>query len=318
MSVMKSRPTNHRPSTTFERVGAGQPAPMGIIPALLIEMRPNQWVKNLACLAGVIFSGKLFEAASWFQAMVGFASYCLASSAIYILNDFFDREKDRLNPRTASRPLASGALATWVAAVAFVALLALAGLGAAWLETRCIAVLATYVIMNVLYTLRLKQIVIADVMCIALGFVFRVMFGVYAVHELPTPWIVLCIFFLALFLGFAKRRSELTSPYRARSVLEKYGAGYLDVLLTMSATLAILCFSMFTVLSHKNSTLVVTIVPVVYCIYRYMLHVIIHAKGESPERLLLSDKRIWVGVAAWLLSYIAIHYGNIRLFVEAS
>ena len=316
MNKTKVHPANHRPSAIFERVEPSRATPMGVIPALFIEMRPHQWIKNLTCLAGLIFSGKLIEAGAWFQAMVGFASYCMASSAIYLLNDIFDRKKDRLNPRTASRPLASGALAVWVAIVAFASLLTLAGLGAAWLDLRCLAVLAAYAIMNIAYTLHLKQVVIVDVMCIALGFVLRVMFGVYAVDKLPTPWIVMCIFFLAMFLGFAKRRSEFVSPYRARSVLDKYGEGYLDSLLTMSATLAVLCFSMFTILSHKNPTLVITIVPVVYCVYRYMLLVLIHDKGESPERLLLSDKRLWVGGTAWLLSYFVINYYNIQMFVE--
>src|SRR5205823_5340691 len=97
----------------------------------------------------------------------------------------------------------------------------------------------------------------------------------------------------------------------ARPVLEKYHAGYLDTLLTMSATMTILCYAMFTVVSHKNPTLVVTVVPVVYCVNRYMLHVMTHNdRGESPDRILLADKRLWVGIVGWLASYVVIVYNN--------
>jgi 4-hydroxybenzoate polyprenyltransferase len=277
-------------------------------------------VKNLACLAGLIFSGQLFLFHSQVQALLGFLAFCFASSSVYILNDFLDREKDRLNPRTANRPLASGSLPLWLAGGAFVGLLSAACGLSLYLGAACFAILLMYSAMNVLYSVRVKQIVIADVICIALGFVLRVLLGVSAVGVRPTPWIVLCMFFLALFLGFAKRKSELSNvgadPGRARSVLTKYEASYLDTLLTMSSTMAILCYATFTVASNKNPSLVVTTVPVVYCVYRYMLQVIIHSKGESPDRLLLSDKRLWLGIICWISTYVMISYGNIHFFAE--
>jgi len=264
----------------------------------------------------------LFQLPAQLGAILGFLAFCFASSSVYILNDFLDREKDRLNPRTAGRPLASGALPLWLAGAAFVGLLLAAGGLSLYLGAASAGILAAYTAMNVLYSVRIKEIVIADVICIALGFVLRVMLGVYAVGARPTPWIVLCMFFLALFLGFAKRKSELasvgTASGRTRPVLSKYGASYLDTLLTMSSTMAILCYATFTVASNKNPSLVVTVVPVVYCVYRYMLQVIVHAKGESPDRLLLSDRRLWLGITCWLVSYVAISYGDIRIFAEVS
>jgi 4-hydroxybenzoate polyprenyltransferase len=298
----------------------GGPGPRVVARALLVELRPVQWVKNLACLAGLIFSGRLFVARSEAHAALGFWSFCFASSAVYILNDYLDREKDRLNPRTASRPLASGDLPVGVAAAAFLALVAAALAGAAFLGPPCVLVIATYGLMNVFYSMRLKEIVIADVMCIALGFVLRVLFGVYAVGVLPTPWIALCMFFLALFLGFAKRRAELSGlakdSAQVRPVLAKYDVNYLNMLLVMSATTAVLCYALFTVASHKNPTLIVTVVPVVYCVNRYLLQVVLYHRGASPDKILLSDKRLWVGIGAWLLAYIAITYGNIQLFSQ--
>jgi 4-hydroxybenzoate polyprenyltransferase len=281
-----------------------------------------QWVKILACLAGLVCSGRLFLFQHQSQAVLGFWCFCFASSAVYILNDFLDREKDRLNPRTATRPLASGDLPVWVAGTAFVALIALAAIGSARLGPSCLLVISTYGVMNVLYSIRLKQIVIADVMCIAIGFVLRVLYGVYAVGVLPTPWIALCMFFLALFLGFAKRKAELTGlgkdSAHARPVLAQYDVNYLNMLLAMSATMAILCYALFTVASHKNPTLAITIVPVVYCVNRYILQVMLNGRGESPDKILLSDKRLWVGIISWLFAYIIIVYGNIQLFAETS
>ncbi len=290
--------------------------------ALLFEMRPVQWIKNATCFAGLIFSGRLFVALHEWQAIVGFASFCLASSAVYVFNDIIDREKDRLNPRTASRPIASGALPVAVAGIAC-ALLALASvLSAVWLNASCLLVVVTYGVMNVFYSLRLKHIVITDVMCIAVGFVLRVVFGVYAVSALPTPWIALCMFFLALFLGFAKRKAELarfsaTDAAEFRPVLLKYDVNYLSMLLNMSATMAILCYALFTVTSNKNPTLVVTVVPVVYCVNRYLLQVMLYGHGASPDKILLSDRRLWAGILGWLVAYVAITYGDIQLFTNS-
>src|SRR5262249_49853317 len=128
--------------------------------ALVAELRPVQWVKNLACLAGLIFSGRLFIAQHEAQAVLGFWSFCFASSAVYILNDYLDREKDRLNPRTAGRPLASGDLPLWLAGIGFLVMVGAAGAGAARLGTSCVLTLAVYGLLNILYSLRLKEIVI--------------------------------------------------------------------------------------------------------------------------------------------------------------
>jgi 4-hydroxybenzoate polyprenyltransferase len=286
--------------------------------ALVREIRLKQWIKNFACLAGLIFSGQLFWFRSDLQAALGFLSFCFASSSVYILNDVVDREKDRQNPRTASRPIASGELSVGLAIAALACLVVAANAIAMSLGSHCALVVNAYLALNVLYSTRLKRAVIADVMCIAFGFVLRVMYGVYAVGAVPTPWIVLCMFFLALFLGFAKRRGELASfAHRsnlARPVLRKYSESYLDTLLMVTATLAILCYAMFTVVSHKNPTLIVTIVPVVYCIFRYLLHVMMHSRGESPDSILLTDKRLWSGMVCWISIYLSVSYFDINIF----
>ena len=284
-------------------------------------LRPSQWIKNLTCFAGLIFSGQLFHAVSQWEAIKGFWAFCFMSSTVYILNDIIDRDRDKLNPRTATRPLASGTISMRSAILLAVALIILAALLSSTLGTACSASLAVYGVMNVFYSLWLKRVVIVDVMCIAVGFVIRVMFGVYAVEDLPTPWIALCMFFLALLLGFSKRKAELInqshrSSSTARAVLRKYEPAYLDTLVTMSATMSILCYALFTVSSHRNPTLIITIVPVIYCVLRYLLQVILAGKGESPDEILISDKRLWTAVLIWLTLYCVIMYGNINIFAS--
>ena len=290
--------------------------------SLLIVLRPKHWVKNLFCFAGIVFSGQLFVMESILRSLWCFAAFCFAASATYIFNDIFDRQRDRYNPRTATRPIASGDLSLGMAVTTLALLSVVAIASSAWLAPGCLLIMACYFALNGLYSVRFKQTVIADVICIALGFVLRILYGVYAVNVPPTAWIVLCTFFLALFLGFAKRKAELArvgeGGSRARPVLQEYSSAYLDILLAMSATMSILCYALFTVSAQNNPTLIISIVPVVYCVMRYMLHVMINEAGESPENILLSDLNMWLGILAWALVYVAILYGDFHLFVEST
>ena len=314
---------NMHKATTFDDGFASQlAAPARLLAGLASEMRPKQWIKNLTCLAGLVFSGQLFDVTAVAMAWVGFAAFCAASSSIYILNDLVDLHVDRCNPRTRTRPLASGDLPVWLAVAASICLAIVSLFTAGSLNLACAVVLTMYLLLNVLYSTHLKHAVIADVMCIALGFVLRVLLGVYAVQVLPTAWIVICMFFLAIFLGFAKRKSELSNAEGdaslIRPVLTQYTAPLLDILLAMSATTAIVCYGLFTVTSSRNPTLIVTVVPVAFCVMRYLLHVIVHGKGDSPETILMSDKPLWLGIAAWLVLCVGILYGEIHLFAEVS
>jgi 4-hydroxybenzoate polyprenyltransferase len=288
------------------------------IGALVLAMRPHQWLKNLACLAGVIFSGQLFDTVMLLRAGLAVVAFSLAASAVYLLNDIIDRDRDRRNPRTAARPIASGRLTIAVAVAAFIVLLIIGLIIAADLGTPCLVILMSYHMLNIAYSLRLKRTVIADVICIALGFVLRVLMGVYAVQVLPSPWIVLCMFFLALFLGFGKRRAELgdlaDSAGQARPVLEKYAVVYLDFAIGLTATLTVTSYSLYCVAPHHDPTMAVTILPVVYCVLRYALQVIILGHGQSPERLLLRDEMLWIGILVWVVLSVCILYGKPGLF----
>ncbi len=181
------------------------------MPLLIEAARPGQWAKNLVCLFGVIFSGRLDEPRAVVLSTLTFITFSLASGAVYIFNDLLDVERDRRNPLTAKRPIASGRLKVPAAWLGIPVLLLGAWIGGSFLDVRAGTVVGAYVLLGALYCLFLKEIALWDIICVALGFVFRVISGVYAVGALPTPWIVLCTFFLALFLGLCKRLEEISN-----------------------------------------------------------------------------------------------------------
>jgi hypothetical protein len=236
--------------------------------------RPRQLIKNLACFAGLVFSGRLFEASPIGQSILAFLGFCMAASAVYLLNDVVDRNLDRLNPSKCDRPIASGLLPVSWALAGSVLLMAGASGITFILAPICLMTLAVYLVTNVAYSLRLKHTVLLDVLIIALGFVLRVLHGVYAIEVKPTSWIVLCMFFLGLFLGFAKRRREMHligdfEPF-CRPVLSKYAIGFLDLVPGMTATLAILCYALYTMTGQRgNASRVVSVPMVTYGVTRY-------------------------------------------------
>ena len=267
----------------------------------------------------MIFSGRLFVPEALWASFAAFWAFSFAASAVYLINDVIDRPLDRLNPLKRDRPIASGAApASWaLVGSTLLALLALAF--AVPLPPVCLAILVVYLLTNIAYSVRLKHVVLLDVGVIAFGFVLRVLHGVYAIEAKPTSWIVLCMFFLALFLGFAKRRGEMhlmgeDEPYR-RPVLAKYQIGFLDLLLCLTATITIVCYTVYTVTGRQgDATLVVTVPLVTYGVFRYMLLVMVDGEGESPDRLLLSDRLLVATSLTWALLCVIVIYSNVHLF----
>jgi 4-hydroxybenzoate polyprenyltransferase len=304
------------PTAEAEPLDAGA-ARGGRLGGLVASMRPRQWIKNLACFAGLVFSGHLFDAAAVGAAAWAFAGFCLASSSVYLVNDVFDRRADAANPKKRARPIASGRVPVGLALAASAALAAVAVASALPLTPGCLAVLVTYLLISLAYSARLKHTVLLDVVIIAVGFVLRILYGAFAVAVPPTPWIVLCMFFLALFLGFAKRRSELVRSEEGavgrRPVLVKYRTGLLDQLLAMTATMAITCYALYTVIGRPgHGTLVVTVPLVVYGIYRYLLIVLVFDVGDAPEKDLLNDLPLMAAALAWIVLCVVIIYFDIN------
>ena len=288
------------------------------MPPLIRLLRPHQWTKNLFCLLGVIFSGRFTQPRHVLAALLTFAIFCAAASAMYILNDCVDRERDRQHPRKRHRPIASGSIGVPAAALVAVALGAVSLVGAAWLALSVAVCVALYMLNNIAYSTRLKHLPIIDVLSIALGFSLRLSAGIYAIAELPTTWITLCTFFLSVFLGFAKRRAELTGTPgdgdNQRPVLAQYSKSFLDHLLSSAASMAVITYALFTTGAGKNPGLVLTVPVVFYAVTHYKRLVLLCDSGEEPERILLTDRRIQLSLAVWLLLYFLISYAEPQFF----
>jgi 4-hydroxybenzoate polyprenyltransferase len=286
---------------------------------ILISARPRQWTKNFVCFAALAFSGHLTNAQSEFTAFVGFCCFCLASSGIYIFNDICDRKRDQAHSSKRNRPIAAGRLSVPMASCEAAACLLAALALAAFLAPRFGHVLVLFLLLNIFYSLYLRNILILDVVSIALGFVLRVQSGIEALQASQSAWVLLCMFFMALFLGLGKRYGEIISlqgegSISQRSVLHSYSLPLLNNLLCLSATTALVCYSLYAVTVQKNETFLITIIPVTLGLARYLLLVIGRTEGQDPDELLTRDKPLVLTILVWALLCIAVLYGNFHLF----
>jgi len=285
--------------------------------ALIRLARPKHWVKN-----GFVAAPLLFARPEPFRTAVGLAAiavavFSLLASAIYCFNDVLDAESDRAHPTKRTRPVASGAVSPALG-IAWGLILAAAALALAWwqLPPAFLAVFGAYVVNNALYNVYLKQVAIADVISIAAGFVLRLVAGAIAIGVVASSWLLVCSFSLALFLGFGKRRSELALAEAGRAyrkVLEAYSSSTLDSAMSISATLTLMCYMLYTIApetqaTHHTANLVYTVPPVFYAMFRFIFKVQL-ANGESPEELLLGDRVMlamggaWVGLVLLVLKF---------------
>jgi 4-hydroxybenzoate polyprenyltransferase len=284
------------------------------LPATLRLLRPQQWTKNLACMAGVVFGGRLREPDAVLLDVAVVATFTLAASAVYVVNDLLDLPLDRQHATKRRRPLAAGEVAQGAAVTLALGTAALAAAGGAVLGRGVEACLAAYAALNVAYSLRWKHVPVLDVCCIALGYVLRVLAGILVLGDTPTGWILLCTFFLALFLGFTKRRAELVDPERGggeqRPALLGYDHRVLDSLVDGSATMAVMTYALFTATSGKNPTLIVTVPIVYYAIMHYRQAAQQSGFGQEPDRILLRDRTLQGCIVLWLALFILVFYGD--------
>jgi 4-hydroxybenzoate polyprenyltransferase len=276
----------------------------------LIEcMRPAQWIKNGFVLAVLVFASRLTDPTAVRHALAAFAAFCLVASGTYLWNDMLDREADRAHPEKQHRPIASGRLSPVVASVAG-SIFLVSGAWTAFLVNRPTGlVLLTYMMMNILYVFWLKHMAILDVMCIALGFVLRVMAGASAVDVTASHWLLLCTFLLALFLGVAKRRNEIATladgKGKHRKVLNQYSIEWLDQAGTVLSGAAIVSYALYTVAPETQArfhtdSLIYTVPFVVYGILRYLHLTHFSSVSGNPTAALTGDKSLMLCVGAWL------------------
>jgi 4-hydroxybenzoate polyprenyltransferase len=244
--------------------------------------------------------------------VAAFAVICITSSTVYIFNDLLDIEKDRSHPRKRNRPLASGALKKGEAAALMLVLLPAAVYTGFSVNYSFGLIIMLYLMNNLLYTLYVKHMVILDVMSIALGFILRVTGGAVAIKVAISPWLLLCTLLLSLFLGFSKRRNELVilqgDAQSHRAILEHYSPGFIDNMLAIVTASTVISYSMYTFFAYEDKYLMITILFVLYGIFRYQYLIYSRNMGESPEELVLTDKPLLLNLILWIIASIAILY----------
>jgi len=303
---------------------------------LLKLLRPRQWIKNFALFAAITFGGQLFDLDVLYKVALGFIAFCFLSSATYIINDALDLKKDRLHPFKKSRPLASGKVLPTEAFVVFVVLIIITFSLGQYIGGLFFFIAFIYIALQISYSLFVKGIVIFDIMFIATGYILRVLAGEAVTGYHISVWLLLTTISLSLFLAVGKRRSELTllknvSGTRideVRKSLSHYSENLLDSFTAIFATSTFIFYSMFTYLENprgiqisidlflpeylpyylQKKWLMITIIPVIYGLMKYLQDIYEKSEGESPDRVLLSDKALLSSVVIWTLLVIGIIY----------
>ena len=298
--------------------------------ALLLALRPRQWTKNLAVFVGIVFAQRLFNPTLFERASIAFVAFCFISSSIYLFNDLLDIENDRRHPKKKKRPLAAGTLPiSW--AITTIGLLWLlctglasslfflpgtgrdifAALGGA--NVLFASTLAAYLVIMVLYTVRLKHVVLLDVFIIAGGFALRILAGAVVIPVSISPWLYIVTIMLSLLLAFGKRRNELVllegQAGDHRRILQEYNLPLLDQMITIVTAATVISYSLYTFqASTGDHRLMITVPLVLYGMFRYLYLVYVRKEGGSPEDLLLRDRHMLGTVALCVIAVILTLY----------
>ncbi|GAA0735055.1 decaprenyl-phosphate phosphoribosyltransferase [Clostridium oceanicum] len=283
------------------------------IKAILQLMRPKQWIKNFFVFAAIIFSGNLLNLNLLKINIVTFILFCLTSSTIYVLNDIVDLEKDQKHPEKRKRPLPSGKVSKNTAIILdIVIFLVVMFTSYKFVSYRIMLIYMTYIITNIMYCFKLKNVVILDVMLITLGFVLRVESGSIATGVRVSPWLFLCTILLSLFLALNKRKSEIITLKDKRGshrkILEDYSIELLDNMLTIVTPSILISYCLYTFSSVQSRSMMYTIPFVLYGIFRYQYLMTKNNIGGKPEDVFQKDIPFLVDIILWVLSIGVIIY----------
>ncbi len=287
-----------------------------MLKALLKTMRPHQWTKNVFVFTALVFDRKLFMWDPFIKTTLAFVLFCMAASAVYIINDLADIEQDRRHPKKRFRPLASGALSPRVAMVAAVLLVGISVPASFAVHLYLGLILTGYLILQFAYSHLLKHLVIIDVMTVAAGFVLRVGAGVVVVQvERFSPWLYVCTTLLALFIAINRRRHELIllaeDASNHRRILDEYNIAFLDEMNSMVTASTVIAYSLYTFSAPNlpaNHTMMLTIPFVIYGLFRYLYLVHVRGEGGAPDELVLKDKPLFATLVLWVLAVLLVLY----------
>lgn len=275
-------------------------------------IRPHQWTKNAFIFAALIFNGSLFDTSLLLRTLAGFAVFCMISGSVYILNDIVDRDKDRAHHKKCTRPIAAGDVAVWQALIIFVLLLAGAVLWSFRLSKAFCLIILAYFAINIAYSFGLKKRPIIDLMCIAAGFVLRVVSGGFIIDCAISPWLLLCTLLLALYLAIQKRRAEFSAVEKGlaegRAVLQHYSSSLLREMSSVMDSATIMAYCLYTFMSDVSQYMMLTIPFVIYGIFRYQYIAEELELAEAPDKALLKDIPLIIDILLWGISCVIILY----------
>lgn len=288
------------------------------VKALIMAMRPRQWIKNTIIFAALVFDRQLTPN-NWpavMRTLAGFIIFCLLSGIVYIINDLADVEADRQHPEKRTRPIASGRLPVRTARGFAIGALILICPVSVWLSPAFAIVALSYFLLNLAYSKWIKHIALLDVFSIALGFVLRVVAGATLIYVTRfSPWLYVVTTLGALYIGFGKRRSELAlladGANAHRKVLDGYTIPLLDQLITIVSATTIIAYSLYTFSAPNlpdNHIMMLTIPFVMYGVFRYLYLIQVTHSGGAPEEVLFSDRPLQITILLWGLSVLAIFY----------
>lgn len=289
---------------------------MGILNILHL-MRFYQYIKNLFIFIPAFFSFKIFDEVSIVNSLIAFVAFCLCASAIYIINDIIDAPLDRIHPSKSKRPIASGKVKP-IVALFFALIFVVIGIFILiCFLPKVIFPVTIYVLINLLYSFKLKHIPILDIFIIASGFVIRLFVGALAINMPLSEWIIVMTFLLALFLALAKRRDDVilyeNSGEKMRKVIDGYNRQFLDIAMAISASIVMIAYILWSIstevkLRLHSDYLYLTSVFVLAGIFRYMQIAFVEQKSGNPSKIVLQDKFLQGVILCWLISFWILMY----------
>lgn len=284
-------------------------------------LRPSHWIKNLFVFVPLLFAKHLFNWDYFGLVLLAFVAFSFAASIVYIINDILDLEYDRVHPIKKNRPLASAEIPRNSAYFLILLLSVLTLLILSVLNIKFALAVACYVTLNILYSIKLKDIVILDLLIIAAGFMLRILAGAFVINIYVSNWLILTTLFLSLFLAVMKRRSEiktLSGISTSRNVLKDYSNNFIDQISAVSAGGVIICYALYsvderTINFFNTESIVFSTVFVVFGIFRYMFLVYEKSKGENPVEIMLTDLPMIINILLYIFVVVLIIYLDIRI-----
>lgn len=278
--------------------------------------RIKHWVKNLFIFLPLLFSINFFKPEYLIKSIFIFIAFCLAASAIYIINDVFDKTKDQLHPIKKKRPIAAKQISIQIAFFISFILLFFSIVISFYINTCSGLILFLYVIINILYSKGLKNCFLLDIIIIASGFVFRILIGAYAINVPISHWILLTTFFAALFIALSKRRFEfinIGNHDQHRPSLKLYNLDLINYFSIIAVALTIISYSLWSIDEQviqrfQTDKLIYTIPFIIYGLFKYLQLVLMQEKGSDPVDAVLADKSLITVFLLWLISVISIIY----------